>query len=141
MRVRWTRIAARPKYADMTAPSSLKIALAQLNPVVGDLKGNAKLAADAHARAKALGADVIVFSELFLNGYPPEDLVLKPAFQDATRAELERLAVACADGPGDSDRRDLARRRKVYNAVALLDGGRIEAVTLQIRSAELRRLR
>ena len=49
----WTRAAARPKYADMTAPSSLKIALAQLNPVVGDLDGNAKRAAEAHARAKA----------------------------------------------------------------------------------------
>ena len=77
----------------------MRIALAQLNPTVGDLAGNARQAAEAHARAKALGADVIVFSELFLNGYPPEDLVLKPAFQDATRAELQRLATACADGP------------------------------------------
>jgi NAD+ synthase len=64
----------------------MRIALAQLNPTVGDLGGNAKRAVDAHARARAAGADVIVFSELFLNGYPPEDLVLKPAFQDATRA-------------------------------------------------------
>jgi NAD+ synthase len=115
----------------MTAPSSLKIALAQLNPVVGDLKGNAKLAADAHARAKTLGADVIVFSELFLNGYPPEDLVLKPAFQDATRAELERLAVACADGPAILIGAIWRDAGKVYNAVALLDRGRIEAVTLK----------
>ncbi|HEY8193721.1 MAG TPA: nitrilase-related carbon-nitrogen hydrolase, partial [Hyphomicrobium sp.] len=115
----------------MTAPSSLKIALAQLNPVVGDLKGNAKLAADAHARAKTLGADVIVFSELFLNGYPPEDLVLKPAFQDATRAELERLAVACADGPAILIGAIWRDAGKVYNAVALLDCGRIEAVTLK----------
>jgi len=116
----------------MTAPTSLKIALAQLNPVVGNIKGNAKQAADAHARAKALGADVIVFPELFLNGYPPEDLVLKPAFQDATRIELERLAARCADGPAILIGAIWRNEGKVFNAVALLDRGRIEAVTLKV---------
>ncbi len=115
----------------MTAPSLLKIALAQLNPIVGDLRGNAKRAAEAHARAKAAGADVIVFSELFLNGYPPEDLVLKPAFQEATRAELERLASLCADGPALLMGTIWREAGKLYNAVALLDGGRIEAVSLK----------
>jgi NAD+ synthase len=115
----------------MTAPSSLKIALAQLNPVVGDLRGNAKRAAEAHAHAKAAGAGVVVFSELFLNGYPPEDLVLKPAFQEATRAELERLASLCADGPAILIGTIWREAGKLYNAVALLDGGRIEAVSLK----------
>jgi len=109
----------------------MRIALAQLNPTVGDLGGNAKRAVDAHARARAAGADVIVFSELFLNGYPPEDLVLKPAFQDATRAELERLAAACAEGPAVLIGTIWRDAGKVFNAVALLDRGRIEAVTFK----------
>jgi NAD+ synthase len=116
----------------MTAPHSLKIALAQLDPVVGDLKGNAERAVAAHERAKELGADVVVFSELFLNGYPPEDLVLKPAFQDATRAKLEWLAAMCAGGPAILIGTIWAQEGKVYNAVALLDGGRIQATTLKV---------
>lgn len=116
----------------MIAPLSLKIALAQLNPVVGDLNGNAERAAAAHARAKELGADVVVFSELFLNGYPPEDLVLKPAFQQATRERLEWLAAACAEGPAILIGAIWNHEGKVYNAVALLDGGRIQATTLKV---------
>jgi NAD+ synthase len=115
----------------MTAPSSFKIALAQLNPVLGDLEGNARLAIDAHARAKALGADVIVFSELFLNGYPPEDLAMKPAFQAATLATLERLAPVTLEGPAILIGAIWRKADKVFNAVALLDHGRIEAVTLK----------
>ena len=109
----------------------MRIALAQLNPTVGDLVGNARRAAEAHAQAKTLGADAIVFPELFLNGYPPEDLVLKPAFQDATRVELERLAAQCADGPAILIGTIWRDGSKVYNAVALLDHGRIEAVTVK----------
>ncbi|WP_409560012.1 NAD+ synthase [Hyphomicrobium sp. MC8b] len=116
----------------MTSPASLKIALAQLDPVVGDLQGNAERAARAHARAKELGADVVVFSELFLNGYPPEDLVLKPAFQQATKAKLEWLAAACADGPAILIGTIWTEGQKVHNAVALLDGGRIQATTLKV---------
>jgi NAD+ synthase len=116
----------------MTAPATFIIALAQLNPIVGDLAGNARLAAGAHADARAKGADLIVFSELLLTGYPPEDLVLKPAFQDATQRELERLARTCADGPailiGSIWREDT----RVYNAVCLLDRGRIEAVRFKV---------
>ena len=68
----------------------LAIALAQLNPVVGDVAGNAaKVRA---ARATAMDADLILFPELFVAGYPPEDLVLKPAFQAACRGAVEALA-------------------------------------------------
>ncbi len=116
----------------MTTPSSLKIALAQLDPVVGDLNGNAERAVAAHARAKEQGADIIVFPELFLNGYPPEDLVLKPAFQEATRAKLEWLAKTCGDGPALLMGTIWVEQRKLYNAVAVLDGGRIENVTRKV---------
>src|ERR1700761_1997361 len=76
------------------------ITLAQLNPTVGDVEGNAAKARAARERAKADGADVVVLPELFLSGYPPEDLVLKPAFQAACRSAPEALARETADdGP------------------------------------------
>src|SRR5918993_2249008 len=80
------------------APKSLKIALAQLTPTVGDVAGNEEKARRARREAAGLGADVVMFTELFLAGYPPEDLVLKPSFQDACRAACERLARETADG-------------------------------------------
>src|SRR6267142_2100191 len=67
------------------------ITLAQLNPTVGDVAGNAAKARAARAQARADGADLIVFPELFIAGYPPEDLVLKPAFQSACRAAIAAL--------------------------------------------------
>lgn len=116
----------------MTKPAAqIKIALAQLNPVVGDLAGNAKKAHDAHAKAKAMGADLVVFPELFLNGYPPEDLVLKPAFQNATLGCLEKLAHDCKDGPAVLIGTIWRDDGHLYNAVALLDGGKVEAVRLK----------
>ena len=67
----------------------LAIAVAQLNPTVGDIAGNAEKARRARASRAPTGADLVVFSELFIAGYPPEDLVLKPAFQAACRAAVE----------------------------------------------------
>lgn len=109
-----------------------RIALAQLDPIVGDLAGNMRKAAEAHAQAKAADADVIVFPELFLNGYPPEDLVLKPSFQAATHRQLEALAAECADGPAILIGAVWCEDEHVYNAVALLDGGRVAAVRLKV---------
>jgi len=68
------------------------ISLAQLNPTVGDVTGNAAKAREARAKAREAGADLVVLSELFICGYPPEDLVLKPALQAACRAAVEELA-------------------------------------------------
>ncbi len=76
----------------------LAIAVAQLNPIVGDVAGNLERARSARAQAAGDGADILVFSELFIAGYPPEDLVLKPAFQSACRAAVETLARETADG-------------------------------------------
>src|SRR5215510_8811716 len=81
--------------------SSFKIALAQLNPVVGDLAGNTAKLRKVRAEAAAKGADLVVFPELFITGYPPEDLVRKPAFATAARAAVEDIARDTADGgPG-----------------------------------------
>src|ERR1700727_30318 len=74
------------------------ITLAQLNPTVGDVADNAAKARAARARARADGADLVVFPELFVSGYPPEDLVLKPAFQSACRSAVEELARETNDG-------------------------------------------
>src|SRR5882672_794254 len=107
----------------------LKIALAQLNPVVGDLAGNAGKLRKARARAAVDGADLVLFPELFITGYPPEDLVRKPAFAAATRSFIEALAAETGDGgPGVIVGTIWAEDGKLYNSVALLDGGRIEAV-------------
>ena len=68
----------------------LTIALAQLNPTVGDVTGNADKARRARDQAAAMRADIVAFPELFIAGYPPEDLVLKPAFQAACRTSRTR---------------------------------------------------
>jgi NAD+ synthase len=108
----------------------LTIALAQLNQSVGALTANAD--AMLAARKAATGADLILFPELQLIGYPPEDLVLKPALQEEAERQIERLAAATADGGpamlvGSSWRQD----GNLYNAMLLLDGGRIAGVTLK----------
>ncbi len=105
------------------------ITLAQLNPTVGDVGGNAAKARGARARARADGADLVVLPELFIAGYPPEDLVKKPAFQSACRAAVEALARETSDGgPAMLVGTPWVDDGKLYNACALLDGGRIAAV-------------
>jgi len=108
------------------AQNTLKIALAQLNPIVGDVAGNEQKARRARAEAARMGADLVMFAEQFLAGYPAEDLVLKPAFQDVCRAAVERLARETADGgPGMLIGLPWREGDELYNAYALLDGGTI----------------
>ena len=109
----------------------LKLAIAQLNPVVGDVAGNAaKVRA---ARARAADADLVIFPELFIAGYPPEDLVLKPAFQAACRGAVEALARETKDGgPALLVGTPWLEAGKLYNAAALLDGGKIAGLRFKV---------
>ena len=114
---------------DMAQTDRLLIALAQLDPTVGDVDGNLGKARAARAQAAQLGADVVMFPELFLAGYPPEDLVLKPAFQQACRAACDALARETADG-GPSVLIGLPwfEDGVLTNAFVHLAGGRIDAL-------------
>src|SRR5262244_2532556 len=104
----------------------LVVAIAQLNPIVGDVAGNADKARGARAKAAAAGSDLVLLSELFICGYPPEDLVLKPALQAACRAAVETLARDTADGgPAMRVGTPWVEDGKLYNAAALLEGGRV----------------
>ncbi|MBI2828777.1 MAG: NAD+ synthase [Acidobacteria bacterium] len=111
-------------YPDTVA---LSIAFAQINPIVGDLPGNAALIRRARDDAAALGADLVVFSELVLVGYPPEDLVLRPAFVRAAAAILGELERESAAGlPGLVVTLPWAADGRVYNSAALVADGRTQ---------------
>ncbi|WP_206238242.1 NAD+ synthase [Novosphingobium terrae] len=110
-------------------PDTLKITLAQLNQSVGDLAGNAAAMLAARERAAAKGADLIVFPELQLIGYPPEDLILKPALIERAAAELEKLAAATASkGPAMLVGSVFVQDGALHNGVALLDQGKVQAI-------------
>ena len=124
----------------------MKVALAQLNATVGDLDGNARCIADMARQAHRDGALVVVAPELALYGYPPEDLLLRPAFMQACAETLRLLAQQLADcaglhvvvghpyqlegegegaGEGDIRSRSIAVQRRRFNAASVLTGGRV----------------
>jgi NAD+ synthase len=115
-----------------SAPTHLKIALAQANPIVGDIDGNIAKLRDMRACAGALGADLVVFSELFVTGYPPEDLVLKPSFPAAARERIEALARELEPGPAVITGTAWPENGHVYNAVVLIDNSAVEAVRFKV---------
>lgn len=109
-----------------TAPDTLRIAVAQLNPTVGDVAGNLAKAREARADAARQGADLVLFTELFISGYPPEDLVLKPAFLAACFKAVEALAAETGDGgPGVIVGFPRQGENGRHNSVAVLDAGKI----------------
>ena len=115
------------------APDILRIAIAQLNPTVGDIAGNLAKAREARADAARHGAELVLFTELFIAGYPPEDLVLKPAFVEACEAAALDLAADTADGgPGIIMGVPLRRRSGLHNAVIVADGGKVTAERFKI---------
>jgi NAD+ synthase len=111
---------------------SLNIALAQINPTVGDVEGNVDLIRKARARAAADGCDLVVTGELVVSGYPPEDLVLKPAFQDHVEAVVTALAKETNDGgPALLIGAPWRQNGDLYNAALLLDEGRVGGLMLK----------
>jgi len=122
-----------------SASPRVPVALAQINATVGDLAGNARLVADAARRAHARGARLVVAPELALTGYPPEDLLLRPAFMEACARELAALAASLADCEGlhvlvghphqFGERGDVRSKSHAvqlrFNAASLLAGGRV----------------
>jgi NAD+ synthase len=118
----------RTYFLQATMSHELKIALAQLNPTVGDVAGNLALLRRARATAAKKGADLVLTTELVLSGYPPEDLVLKPAFQAACRAALEELAGDTKDGgPAMLVGSPWLEGDKLHNGLFLLAEGKIAA--------------
>ncbi len=106
---------------------TLSITLAQLNQRVGDIGGNASAMLEVRSRAGA--ADLVVFPEMQLIGYPPEDLILKPALVERAQAELECMALVTGDGgPAMLVGSAFVRDGALHNGVAMLDGGRVTAV-------------
>jgi len=104
----------------------MRIALAQVNPTVGDLAGNAQLVIEGIERGREAQADIVCFPELVITGYPPEDLLLKPSFVRDNLAQLKLIAqatkgvaavVGFVDQEGD-----------IYNAAAFLHDGEVKAV-------------
>ncbi len=105
---------------------SLKVALAQLNPKVGDVDGNLAKVRAARAEAKAQGAELVLTSELVLSGYPPEDLVLKPAFQKRCHEAVEALRADTEDGgPALFVTTPWREGDKLHNAIICLDKGEV----------------
>jgi len=116
------------------APANrLVIGLAQIDCTVGDIAGNLARVRAARAEAARFSADLVMFSELFIAGYPPEDLVLKPAFVEACRAGCEVIAAETADGgPAILVGLPWGENGQCYNAYALLAKGRIEAIRFKV---------
>lgn len=108
-----------------------RVTLAQANPVMGDIAGNAAKAKAAWDEGKAAGAQLVALPEMFILGYNPQDLVQKPAVQAAALKQIEALAVECADGPALAIGGPYAEGDKLYNAYFVLKGGKIASKQLK----------
>ena len=112
--------------------TTLRIALAQLNPTLGDIAGNVAKLKAARAEATKAGADLVLYPELFICGYPPEDLVRKPAFAMACRAAVEALAPEIKGAPAVLVGTVWPDGDKLYNAVALIEDGKITGIRTKV---------
>lgn len=108
-----------------------RVTLAQLNPTVGDLAGNAAKARAAWEEGRKAGADLVALPEMFITGYNTQDLVMKPAFHTGAIAEVEKLAADCADGPALAIGSPWVEGAKLYNAYLVLKDGKIASRSLK----------
>ncbi|WP_282158282.1 NAD+ synthase [Shimia thalassica] len=108
-----------------------RLTMAQANPTMGDLEGNAAKAFVAWQEGKKAGADLVALPEMFIVGYNAQDLIKKPALQAAAMAEVEKLAESCADGPALAIGGPFAEGDKLYNAYFILNKGRIVSQQLK----------
>ena len=107
---------------------TFKITLAQLNPTVGDLNGNADKAFAAWEKSKQSGADLVALPEMFITGYNAQDLISKSAFHTAAIETIQRLAKACVDGPALAIGGPWKEGNSVFNAYFILQSGQIKSV-------------
>ncbi len=108
-----------------------RLTLAQLNPTVGDIAGNAAKARDAWEQARAAGADMVALPEMFITGYNTQDLIMKPVFHQAAIAAVEALAQDCADGPALGIGGPALNGASLHNAYHVCKGGKISATVLK----------
>ena len=110
---------------------TFRITMAQLNPTVGDVEGNAAKAKTVWDTARAAGSQMVALPEMFIAGYSTQDLVMKPAFQQACYDRIVALAAECADGPMIGIGGPLAENGRLYNAYFILKDGKIAARQLK----------
>ena len=108
-----------------------QITLAQLNPTVGDLEGNYKVAIEAWEQAQRMGSDLIAFTELFITGYNTQDLIKKPSFFKAAQDQILKLAKTCKNGPAIAIGGPAYLKGKLYNAYYILADGNVANVIMK----------
>lgn len=108
-----------------------RITLGQLNPIVGDLDGNAAKARDAWNAGREAGSDLVALPEMFITGYNAQDLVMKPAFYTAAIEQVRALAKDCADGPALAIGGPWVEGTELYNAYFILKEGKITSTVLK----------
>ncbi len=108
-----------------------RLTLAQLNPTVGDLDGNAAQARDAWEQGRAARADLVALPEMFITGYNAQDLVMKPAFHAAAIETVRALAAQCADGPALAIGGPWVEGAGLFNAYFICKGGQIATTILK----------
>ena len=109
----------------------IQITLAQLNPTVGDLEGNYKVAIEAWEQAQKMGSDLIAFTELFITGYNTQDLIKKPSFFKAAQDQILKLAKNCKNGPAIAIGGPAYLKGKLYNAYYILADGNVADVIMK----------
>ncbi|WP_194096929.1 NAD+ synthase [Marivivens aquimaris] len=110
---------------------TFRMSIAQLNPTVGDIEGNAAKAVEAWKQAKEAGSEMVALPEMFIAGYSAQDLVMKPAFHRACMARIEQLAQECADGPILAIGGPYAEEGRLYNAYFICKNGVVAARQLK----------